>query len=255
MYDALIGYTGFVGSNILKQHPFPHCYNSKNYQELAGNKFNTVVCAGISAVKWLANKNPEEDLEKIKKLAGVLKTVEAETFILISTIDVYSNPDSRHNEDFDPGTEANHAYGMNRLWFENFCLEQFPNLLLVRLPGLFGVGLKKNVIYDLLNNNCLEMINPKSSFQYYYLKNIWNDISIALEHNLRVINLFSEPLPTFEIIASFFPRAIVGGQAAPEGHYSATSKYAEIWGKTGDYIYTKNEVLQQLKDYLESERK
>ena len=169
MKTALIGYTGFVGSNLKQQYEFTDFYNSKNFIGLQNQEYDLVVCAGLSAVKWMANKEPENDLASIKALEDVLATVKAKQFILISTIDVYPVTFTK-DEDFDCASMENHPYGTHRLSFEVFCNTHFNNCLIVRLPALFGNSLKKNVIFDLLNDNCLEMINIKSSFQYYYLK-------------------------------------------------------------------------------------
>ena len=84
MNNALIGYTGFVGSNLAEQAPFEHLYNSKNIEEMNGEHFDTVVCAGVSAVKWLANKEPENDRANIAKLEATLASIKAKKFILIS---------------------------------------------------------------------------------------------------------------------------------------------------------------------------
>ena len=175
MRTALIGYTGVVGGNLRQKHDFTDLYNSKNFQDMKNQEYDLVVCAGVSAVKWMANKEPEKDLANIKALEDVLATVNAKQFILISTIDVYAVTQGK-DEAFDCSSIDNHAYGTHRLAFEGFCDDKFENCTIVRLPGLFGEGLKKNVIYDLLNDNCLEMINTKSSFQYYYLKYLWKDI-------------------------------------------------------------------------------
>ncbi|NOQ16259.1 MAG: hypothetical protein GQ581_04300 [Methyloprofundus sp.] len=250
MRTALIGYTGFVGSNLKKQYKFTDFYNSKNFQEMQGQEFDLVVCAGVSAVKWMANKEPETDLANIKALEEVLATVKAKQFILVSTIDVYPVTLGK-DEDFDCTSIENHAYGAHRLNFEAFCDNHFSNCIIVRLPGLFGNGLKKNIIFDLLNDNCLEMINTKSSFQYYYLKYLWQDIQKAVKNNIKVINLFTEPVPTNDIVTNFYPSKVIGEDAAPEGHYDLYSKYAHLWSNTGNYIYTKNEVLQQLAEFIE----
>ena len=124
----------------------------------------------------------------------------------------------------------------------------------MRLPGLFGDGLKKNVIFDLLNDNCLEMINSKSSFQYYYLKNLWLDIQVAINANAKLVNLFTEPVSTAEILQQFFPDKLVGQNPVPEAHYDLVSSYANLWGKKGNYIYTKDEVVDQLNDFIKNYR-
>lgn len=252
MNSALIGYTGFVGGNILEQSNFDHLYNSKNFQDMRGESFDEMVCAGVSAVKWMANKEPDEDRKNIQKLEDVLSTVSTNRFILISTIDVYPE-NSDKDESYDCSVVQNDAYGKHRLEFENFCMEQFPNCYIIRLPGLFGKGLKKNVIYDLMNHNCLEMINTASSFQYYDLSNIWSDIRRSISSDLHLVNLFTAPVKTKTIIKNFFSEETfegLGSSAANEMHYALKSLYADIWGGEDGYIYSESQVLKQLGDFI-----
>lgn len=250
MKSALIGHTGFVGSNLADQGSFDVCYNSKNFRDMANQSYSDIVCAGISAVKWKANKDPENDKKHIMQLQEVLSTVSAQRFILISTIDVYPII-SGQDESFDCHSQPNHAYGFHRLEFEDFCSDNFSECYIVRLPGLFGKGLKKNIIFDLLNDNCLDMINPASSFQYYYLKNLWKDIQTAVDNNIRLINLFTEPIATSEILQTCFSAKKVGANPSKEMHYNLCTQHADLFGKTGPYIYDKKEVLQQIIEFVE----
>jgi len=247
MKTALVGYTGFVGSNLKQQYHFDDLYNSSNINELLNKEYELIVFAGVPAVKWLANKEPKKDLETIRSLENILKTVNAKNFILISTIDVYPVVQAC-DEDFDCSSLDNHAYGTNRLRFENFCMNEFDNCMIARLPALFGNGIKKNVIYDLLNGNCLDMINMKSSFQYYFLDRLWSDIKKAEENNIKIINLFTEPISTEEIILKFFPDKVhkIGLNKSLEMHYNLYTKYACLWDEKGRYIYSKQELLNDL---------
>ncbi|MEO6876905.1 MAG: pyridine nucleotide transhydrogenase, partial [Gemmatimonadaceae bacterium] len=63
---ALIGHTGFVGSNLLRQHGFEATFNSANIEQIAGRSFDLVVCCGAPAEKWKANAHPERDLDNIE---------------------------------------------------------------------------------------------------------------------------------------------------------------------------------------------
>lgn len=247
--SALIGYTGFVGGNLHRQHPFDNLYNSKNFQDIRDRNYELLVCAGISAVKWQANKDPGTDKKNIQKLQDVLATVKADTFVLISTIDVYPVLVDV-DENFNVHAVENHAYGTHRREFEDFCQQHFNKCHIIRLPGLFGQGLKKNVIYDLLNDNCLDMININSSFQYYYLEKLWEDVQIIMEHDLSLVNLFTEPVTTREIVDTFFPAKQLGENAVPEAHYNLQTCHAQVWGKQGKYIYTHDEMLQQIKQFI-----
>lgn len=249
MQNALIGYSGFVGSHIKEQHHFTKLYNSKNIDDIKDEIFDEVVCSGLYAVKWLANKHPDKDSDDIQRLKLLLETVQAKRFILISTIDVYPVLYGK-DEDFDCHSMVNHAYGTHRLEFEDFCRNKNSECFIVRLPGLFGEGLKKNVIFDLLNDNCLEVINPGSSFQYYDLKYLWGDIQKAVSSDIHLINLFTQPVPTKEIIKNYFPSKVVGQKAAPECHYDLHTKYARIFGKEGLYVYDKEEVMAGMGDYI-----
>src|SRR5262245_29185877 len=88
MPNALIGYTGFVGGNLLKQAPFEGRFNSKNVEAIAGQTYDLVVCAGAPPEKWKANRNPEADGKAIGRLTAALEQVNAAQVVLISTVDV-----------------------------------------------------------------------------------------------------------------------------------------------------------------------
>ena len=65
---CLIGYTGFIGSNLARQYDFTEFFRSTNIREIEGRAYDLLVCAGISAAKWLANRAPEEDRAAIDRL-------------------------------------------------------------------------------------------------------------------------------------------------------------------------------------------
>ena len=68
--NALIGYSGLVGSSLLKQNNFDNLYRSTNISDISDDSFDTIVCAGAPAVKWLANTNPTQDKESIDSLTA-----------------------------------------------------------------------------------------------------------------------------------------------------------------------------------------
>ena len=75
MSSAIIGYTGFIGSNLIRQRHFDNFYNSKNIETIHNQSFDLVICAGVPAVKWLANKEPVKDRENIQKLISCLQKI------------------------------------------------------------------------------------------------------------------------------------------------------------------------------------
>jgi nucleoside-diphosphate-sugar epimerase len=250
MKTALIGYSGFVGSNLAAEHSFDDLYNSSNIGEIDGKSYDLVVSAGARAEKWRINQEPDKDLAEIDGLIEHLKTVQAKQFVLISTVDVYKNPNGV-NEDTPIDIEGLHAYGTNRYHLEQFVRQQFDGLI-VRLPGLFGNGLKKNVIYDLLHNNNVDRIHYAGSFQYYNLDYLWRDIQTALDNNLKLVNFATEPVRTDEIADYCFDiKDFVNepdGIAA--GSYDMQTKYAAVYNASGKHLYSKQQELDDIRAFV-----
>ena len=92
MKTALIGYSGFVGQSLLHAASFEHLYRSTNIQDIVGQSFELVVCAGAPGQKWLANKDPLADAQSIDSLISCLESIKTERFVLISTVDVFGKP-------------------------------------------------------------------------------------------------------------------------------------------------------------------
>ena len=149
MENALIGFSGFVGGTLLKQSNFEALFRSTNIHDIANREFDVVVCAGAPAQKWIANREPEADREKIDSLINHLRTVKCKTFILISTVDVFKNPIGV-DESTLVDESGLHPYGLHRRLLEKFVEQHFSQHLILRLPGLVGPGLRKNVIFDFL---------------------------------------------------------------------------------------------------------
>ena len=112
---ALIGYSGFIGSNLIRETNFENFYRSNNIFDISREKFGQIICAGVSAVKWLANKEPEADWASIQRLISALEQTEAEQFVLISTIDVYPVPTGVDEATEISPDEVTQAYGRHRL--------------------------------------------------------------------------------------------------------------------------------------------
>ena len=203
MSDALIGYTGFVGSTLLKQRTFEYGFRSTNIGEVDGQEFDLVVCAAAPAQKWIANREPEADREKIESLISHLETIRCKAFVLISTVDVFKNPIGV-NEDTPVDEMGLHPYGLHRRLLEKFVEQHFSNHLIVRLPGLVGPGLRKNVIFDFLNDNNLHAIESRGVFQFYPMVNLWFDVQSALKAGLKLVHLTAEPISVAELSLAGF---------------------------------------------------
>lgn len=255
--DVLIGHTGFVGGLLARQRRFDACVASPSIGLLRGASVRHLVCAGVSAVKWKANKEPEADLEGIQRLWDVLKTVRAERVTLISTIDVLDDPSGAPDETA-PATGATGAYGRNRRFLEREVVATFPASLVVRLPALFGSGLKKNVLYDMAHRNMLEKVHPDGFFQWYDVSWLSEDIDRAWAAGLSLVHLFPEPVRTSAIRDAFFPGLAIGADVAhlPAPVYRAGTAYAAVFGRggRGPFLADAGVMMGRLGVFLRQER-
>jgi nucleoside-diphosphate-sugar epimerase len=249
MMDALIGHTGFVGGTLAAQRHFSACFNSSDIAEMAGRSFDTVVCAGVSAVKWLANKQPEADLAGIRKLTDVLSSVKARRFVLISTVDVYRDPVLCTERDV-PLEEGLHAYGRHRLALERFVAERFAQHSIVRLPALFGPGLKKNALYDLMHGNQVDRIVPNARFQWYPLIRLADDLDIITAAGIGLINIVSEPVTMAELQTRWFPAAVLAQPVVSPPVYDIRSIHADVLGGSGPYQLSAAQVFSAMDRFL-----
>lgn len=252
MKNALIGHTGFVGSTLLKQAHFEACYRSTDIHEISGREFNIVVCAGAPAQKWIANRDPKADLEKINSLINHLGSIKCTTFILISTVDVFKQPIGVR-EDSVVDENGLHAYGLNRRHLEKFVEQNFPRHLIVRLPGLVGPGLRKNVIFDFLNENNLTAIDSRGIFQFYPMVNLWADITTSLQADLDLIHLTAAPISVQTVSQKGFGREFEHTLDAPPARYDMQTRHAQIFGAEDAYQYSERETIQAIRAYAQSE--
>lgn len=249
MTDALIGHTGFVGSNLAGQRSFGAAFNSRNIETIRDQQFGEIVCAGVSAVKWLANKEPEADWQGIRRLTDHLEHVRAEHFTLISTIDVYRETAGLTEKD-PPPTEGLHPYGRHRLALESFVAERFPSHTIVRLPALFGTGLKKNALFDLMTNNMTDRIVPNASFQWYPLRRLTSDLATVRAAGINLINITSEPVTMSAIRDHFFPDVAIGEPVANPPLYDLRSVYDTLLGGRNGYHLDAAAVWDEMRAFV-----
>jgi nucleoside-diphosphate-sugar epimerase len=147
---SLVGYTGFVGSNLAQSVKFDGLYNSKNISEAFGTNPDVLFYSGVPAQKFIANKFPQQDFETVVEALDNMKKINPKKVVLISSVDVYKEPNGKNESSF-MDKENLHPYGANRLWLEEQVKATFDDYFIVRLPGLYGINIKKNFIYDYLN--------------------------------------------------------------------------------------------------------
>lgn len=255
MRTALIGYTGFVGSNLLDSFAFDDLYNSSNIGDLAGREYDLVVSAGNRADSHRINTHGADDLAEIDALVDTISAAQIRNLVLISTVCVYPWGDAP-DETTPLSAEGLTPYGANRLHQERRLSAAFDTLI-VRLPQLYGARLKKGVVYDLAHDYRVEHIDPTMPFQHYDVRRLWNDIETARGAGLAALNVATPPITNAELASEVFGRDISGqvppGTPNPFARMytrNMTTAHGDLYGSTGAYLETRDHELAGLRRFV-----
>lgn len=251
MRTALLGHTGFVGSNLLDAHAFDDVYNTSNIGEIAGREYDMVVSAANRADSFRINNNGEQDRAEIDQLIDTVLSARIRKLVLISTVCVY--PAGGSPDESTPLAESGLTpYGANRLHQERR-LSDAIDTTIIRLPQLYGSRLRKGVVYDLANDYRVEYIRPETQYQHYDVRQLWADISTALDAGLASLNVATPPLTNAELAQEVFGRDISSQiPVEPESAFAQmytrnmTTEHAELFGGADAYITSRESEIAQL---------
>lgn len=250
---CLIGATGFIGSNLATQTGFDALTSSVDTHALSGRSYDLVVCAGAPAAKWIANANPDADRKNLETLVDSMSTIRAARFVLISTIDVFGAPVDV-TEDDDPEAVAATDYGRNRRWLERQILSFEVPVHVVRLPAVFGRGLKKNFLRDLLDGTERQFPqHPESRFQWYDVTRLWDDLTKVIAAHLHLVHLAVPPITSGALATRLFGRDLTESEATQVTYHFQTN-YGEHWGRNDGYVYDEPEAWRRLHAFVAGAR-
>jgi len=197
----IIGGKGLVGSAIVRylEKNKLHYKNiqRENRQDFFGKSCDVLIYANGNAYKYKAIEDPHFDfIASVTSVAEYIHNIKFKKFILISTVDVYSDTSSLKNtyESVEIDEDKLNNYGYHKLLAENYVRHFCENYLIFRLSGLVGKGLKKNPIYDFIHKDKKVMISKKSKMNIinteYVAQIIFKIINLNI--NNETFNLASE---------------------------------------------------------------
>jgi dTDP-4-dehydrorhamnose reductase len=201
MNKVLVGYTGFVGSNLVSQISFDRLYNSQNITAAFDTNPDMLIYAGVRAEKYIANKYPEQDYMTIRIAIENIKKITPKKLVLISTIDVYDSP-AEVDEESNINAGNLQPYGYNRLLLERWVEKNIKDYFIVRLPALYGKNLRKNFIYDIINiipqklsnDRYHELVKKEDFITYYYTQQengFYNCKNLSLDERINLKAYFN----------------------------------------------------------------
>jgi len=87
-------------------------------------------------------------------------------------------------------------------------------------------------------------------FQFYDLSQIWEDINIGIQNQIKVLHLCSEPLSASEVAKTVFQLDFKNNTGKTPFDYDMHTKYSRLWGTEMPYQYSKEDIITQLKDFV-----
>ena len=132
----------------------------QNFDDFKNDKFDILINTAMPSKKYWSLKNPYLDFQQSVGLtAELVFNWKFDKLIHISTISV--------NE-----IESKHPYHINKKVAE--IMASCANSLVVRLGAIYGMGLKKGALFDLLNSNKLYVdINSEYNFISTHFVSKW----------------------------------------------------------------------------------
>jgi nucleoside-diphosphate-sugar epimerase len=245
---ALVGWTGFVGGSLDARIAPVARFRSTDVDQLPAADVDEVVCAGAPAEKWRANAEPEADRAGIRRLVDALDGSRAGSCVLVSTVDVFA--DSRGVDETTPAdTAQEQAYGRHRAELEEFVRRRFDDVLVVRLPGMYGPGLKKNLVYDLIHQPGARFAHQDSSFQFYDVRDLWGHVLLARDAGLSVVNLATEPVTSAQVARECFGVDYRCDDRPQVAYDLRTAHAGALAGREGPYLRSADEVLTGIRSW------
>ena len=255
-----------------------------------------LVYAGLRAEKYLANSNPDADYELICQAESNIEKISPKKLVLISTIDVFKNP-VNVDENTAINTDGLQPYGLNRYKLECWTRENFPDALIIRLPGLFGKNIKKNFIYDYINIipfmlkpekakelgvtqyydlqdngfyrlkadapkeklrslfkasgfTAMNFTDSRSVYQFYPLKRLWNDIQTAIENDIKLQHMATEPISISELYSFLTGDVFVNELNCIPANYDFRTSNWEIYRGSNGYLIDKHFVMNEILKFI-----
>jgi len=302
--NILVGSTGFIGSNLARQYSFDGLFHSPNIEDAFGSRPDICFYAGVPAQKFMANRFPLEDKRVIFTAMENIRKINPRQLVLISTIDVLSNPDKADEVTVIKQTELQ-PYGLHRYILEEWVGINCKDYCIIRLPALFGDNLKKNFIFDIINViptmlskdkydlllakddyikpfynlldngmyvckpinkeersalrgyfeqaefNAVYFTDSRASFPFYNLEYLRRHIDIALAKDIKLLHLAVEPIRADEVYRMVKGKTFINEFDHYPVNYDFHTLYAKMFGGSGGYIFKKEQILQEIKSFVE----
>ena len=113
---------------------------------------------------------------------------------------------------------------------------------------------EKKKLKDYFNNigfTALNFTDSRGIYQYYNLSYLWGHIEKALENNIKILNLATEPISIQELYKYIRNADFTNHITDNIPNYNLKTKYDKIFNGNNGYIFDKKFVLEDIKKFVE----
>lgn len=193
---CIIGFRGFVGASLYKYFIGKEDFqvigiSRENYEAAKGMEFDIIVnAAGQSNKRWAAEHPKENFKANCSDVFDSIVDLPSKKYVYISSIDA----------------DKDSEYGRSKRMGEFIVRTNHKNALIIRLGGMVGPNLKKNMVFDILNLG-KTFVHPKSEYNYISTEEVAKILHelIIKEHcegKLNIINIVGEGTISGEEVAN-----------------------------------------------------
>lgn len=213
----IIGGAGFVGQaypRLLAAKGLPYTLVTReNYASLIGTSCDILINANGNSKKFMSDHDPVWDFDaSVVSVVRSLADFNAGTYVLLSSGDVYPTQDSPEvtREDQAIDLRRTSRYGLHKYMAETVVRATHPRPLVMRMGGFVGPGMKKNAIFDMLNDQPI-WLHPESELQFISTDRaaslVWSLVEQGVTHEtvnlgahgvVRIADLYARIKPKSE---------------------------------------------------------
>jgi nucleoside-diphosphate-sugar epimerase len=229
----IIGGRGFVGSGLVRlcqARSLQHAVvEYDNYREFVGSRCDVLINANGNSKKFLAKEDPLEEFAlTVRSVRASLVDFRADYYVHLSTCDVYPDCSSPATtpESLVPDVARQSAYGFHKYLAEQCVQHAAPRWLIVRLGGMVGPGMRKNPVFDILNDQPL-WLDPASELQFLHTDAVAGLLFGLIERNIagQIVNVCGKGVIRLDEIARLAGKTVRVQPGSPKVRYEvATGK-------------------------------
>lgn len=115
------------------------------------------------------------------------------------------------------------------------------------------VSLKRT--FEHLGFSALNFTDSRSRYQFYPLSHLWDDISLALAHQVKRLNLVTPPVSVADLHIALSGKPFENFLTKPPFDYDIRTCHDGLFGRSDGYIMSLEEELEEIKGFVEAANK